>query len=571
MDKNKKSLNIVNKYELLKFANIKTGSFIDKIDPTFKLLNNFSEINTLLDRNSDKFKFIYFNKANIKQILYDNEEYIILDSDIKENTLNKLFYLSLLVTDNIEIVNYKYSIDYIKQLNELNEKNSLKLRKIIFSKIILDLINYFIGFEEYNESTKSSIDYIKNKNIDIIKNNNNILKEFNLEGKDLINKSIEVIYIDIIKIILHECKDYKYIHGIINELDLEEIDITNFIFKEILIILSNDKSIKEKSIENINDLFNEDKIEFYYLLLKYILKNSCYIYQIPFLIDARAFILKNMKSIKGGGYIYKEKLEYLINTLTGSKYYFKHFGILQNDKIYDCKIENNNNDKLEEDQKMGENYQKENDTSNENNFQVIEYETQLSQNDTTRLETSKKVKTKYKGIGAEQYEKLSHWKKISYLLEDIIIHYRNNQNDKEINILIIIEEKEKEKEKIKDKIFMGYDDLIELKKKIYFFDMNEEQLIKYASFVKLINFIQKIDEYISEEYKDKNFDKISLKLKHKKSSEKQNKNGIYNISCTYVFFSKKKKIELNYKDENILLNGFSHGFLALLYELNDSL
>ena len=37
------------------------------------------------------------------------------------------------------------------------------------------------------------------------------------------------------------------------------------------------------------------------------------------------------------------------------------------------------------------------------------------------------------------------------------------------------------------------------------------------------------------------------------------------------FFLRKKKKELNYKDENILLNGFSHGFLALLYELNDSL
>ena len=64
-----------------------------------------------------------------------------------------------------------------------------------------------------------------------------------------------------------------------------------------------------------------------------------------------------------------------------------------------------------------------------------------------------------------------------------------------------------------------------MKNKINFFDVDKEQLIKYVSFIKLINFIQKIDEYISEEYKDKNFGKITLKLEHENSSEKQNKNG----------------------------------------------
>lgn len=93
-------------------------------------------------------------------------------------------------------------------------------------------------------------------------------------------------------------KDYKYIKKILNQLNLKKIDITKFIFKEISKMLSNDKSIKEKRIIKIIDLFKEDKIEFYYILLKYILKNICYIYQIPFLIETRTFILKNIKSIK---------------------------------------------------------------------------------------------------------------------------------------------------------------------------------------------------------------------------------------------------------------------------------
>ena len=338
MDYKEKSYNIINKYELLQFASKKIGNFIDEIDPIFKLINDFSEINSQLVNNSDKFRFIFFHKKKIKKILFDCEKEIIIDSDKIENTLlNKSFYLSLLITENKEIINYKYSIDYIKQLHESNKNNNLKLKKIIFSKIIIDLIDYFKGFEEYNENTESSINNIKNKNFDIIKNNSNILKIFNLDIRTFISKSIEEIYIDIIKTILCEYKNYNYIYDVINELELEKIDITNFIFKEISKMLSKDKNIIEKRIININDLYNKDKIEFYYILQKYILKNPCYIYQIPFLLDTRKFILKNIKSIKFVN-INKEKLEYLIDIFTGSKYYFEQFGVLQNDIISDCTI-----------------------------------------------------------------------------------------------------------------------------------------------------------------------------------------------------------------------------------------
>ena len=87
----------------------------------------------------------------------------------------------------------------------------------------------------------------------------------------------------------------------------------------------------------------------------------------------------------------------------------------------------------------------------------------------------------------------------------------------------------------------------------------------------LVNFIQKIEEYISKEYKNIYFGKIALKLVHEKLLEKQNKNGIYNITCNYGFFSQNKSVELNYKDENILLNGFNQGFLSLLCEINEFL
>ena len=49
----------------------------------------------------------------------------------------------------------------------------------------------------------------------------------------------------------------------------------------------NENHIKNYIIEKKEDLIDETKINFYYFLLKYILKNSFYIYRIPFLIKTR--------------------------------------------------------------------------------------------------------------------------------------------------------------------------------------------------------------------------------------------------------------------------------------------
>ena len=156
--------------------------------------------------------------------------------------------------------------------------------------------------------------------------------------------------------------------NIIYQIYLEKIDITNFIFKEISKFLSNDKNIIQKRIININDLLNNNKIEFYYILLKYILKNLSYIYQIPFLVDTRTFILKNIKSIKYDS-INEEKLKYLIDTLTSSKYYFEQFGIFQKtSRINNLTVEISN-DTSEGVQNINENSQKE---RYKNNTQINE-------------------------------------------------------------------------------------------------------------------------------------------------------------------------------------------------------
>ena len=77
--------------------------------------------------------------------------------------------------------------------------------------------------------------------------------------------------------------DFYYMSEIIEDLDLESVYITKYMFEGILKAL-NEKNdyLNDYKISNNNDL-KEDEINFYYVLIKYILKNEAYIYNIPFL------------------------------------------------------------------------------------------------------------------------------------------------------------------------------------------------------------------------------------------------------------------------------------------------
>ena len=92
------------------------------------------------------------------------------------------------------------------------------------------------------------------------------------------------------------------------------------------------------------------KINFYYILFKYILKYQIYIYQIPFLLKSRKNILEliksNLKEIKNKDIkdIYN-KFEYIIDFFTDSKYYKKYIEFnISNEEQNESKnyIKNNN-------------------------------------------------------------------------------------------------------------------------------------------------------------------------------------------------------------------------------------
>ena len=76
---------------------------------------------------------------------------------------------------------------------------------------------------------------------------------------------------------------------------MESINITKAIFKKIIDFLNNKEMIVKYLIKEINDFNNEDKINFYYILLK-LLKDSIFIYQIKFFLNKKIFYKKCKKN-----------------------------------------------------------------------------------------------------------------------------------------------------------------------------------------------------------------------------------------------------------------------------------
>ena len=181
-------------------------------------------------------KFIYYNKDCIHDILYEKEEDIKLINVIEKDYLSYYFYLCLLIRDRNDIHNYKYDFKYIGKIIDIYKKINGKYIKLIFSKIILELINNYNQFDDIEE-----ID--SNEYNQIIKNNINNFNEFdlNLNEDNFINDNIDKVYIDII-IDLIKNKKFEENEYILKELEIEKINMT--------------KNMIDK-IKNNENLFNE--------------------------------------------------------------------------------------------------------------------------------------------------------------------------------------------------------------------------------------------------------------------------------------------------------------------------
>ena len=181
------------------------------------------------------------------------------------------------------------------------------------------------------------INVISEENENTIKNNIAIFKDFNLEiniGKIKKDK-IDNIYIEIIISIIIKIKTNKLeCFKLYSQLDLENIKITEEMFLKLKKALSTHNNyMHQYEIIDVREIFDQDKIIFYYFLFKYVLKNSIYIYQIPLLLDLSIKLKQAIKSNLIENILFEiinevnltKNIRYVLKTILDSKYYYNKF------------------------------------------------------------------------------------------------------------------------------------------------------------------------------------------------------------------------------------------------------
>ncbi len=547
---------------LYPFITIRKSNEINKV---FEANFNYEELKSILKVNdSEIIKFLYFNKDYVHQIFNEEEKIIsIISLDENKRTISYNFYLSLLIMDNIDIVNYSFKIDYIRAINDYYRNSKDIYVLIIVSKIIIDLINSLKGTEIYDKKENEiELNSIIEERKNIINNNIYIFNEINLNIKteDILSKKIDEIYIEIIKALFISKKidDDSYISNIINQLDLTNINITQTIYNGIFELLNNFFIMSEYIISEEDDLDNEKKINFYFFLLKYILKNSIYIYQIPFLLITRNLFIKILKSNKpSNGYFIEnnnDKLLYIIKTILDSDYYDEKINLIKLKKILNYYkeflneikkkdiiiIENiiNNNKKSSYDE-----YLKDYEKAKEMNLRllIIKYLHSNSNKNNTFTDTIKNWSL---------IEKMIHEKNIGNIedkYKDILIEYFKDINNKNyllkiftqdsINFLINHDKKinlAKKSTTISNIMIKKIDSLFN---DIFYSDIyprEKENTLNYKEFLDLINKFEG-----EKDIKDIYNLKIESRI-----------NNIYNI--TFIFSDNYTNIQ--YKKENIFIH-----------------
>ena len=327
--------NIPKKISLCYYGTINQVFVLSFEEPINKLLSEYSDIETLLKISEGQItKFLYFHKNYVHKLLLDLDKNIHFEYKEGNDNLSFYFYLILLIKDMPYILYYTYDSKYIKELNDHQEKNNKIYNKLITSRILIELLdNYKFIYDCFEDENEEKINKMLKFNFSIIKDNIDFLKKLDIKWnqKEFTAKSIDLIYIEIIIALIKQKKfeDYDFTYDIINQLNFENIDINKAMFDKLYEILdSNEDYINDYIISNCEDIFNENKINFFFILIKYILKNPIYIYQIPFLMKVSKNVNKILKSKDSANSttsdIY-EKIVYIINVFTNTKgkYYRK--------------------------------------------------------------------------------------------------------------------------------------------------------------------------------------------------------------------------------------------------------
>jgi len=524
-------------------------------DPMSHLINSLEDIKEIYDNYPNESKqLFYFMKNDIHEIFYDNDYVFHFESNdlqrvLPENSekikISELFYLSLLLSDQPEIINYSISIDYILKINNklFNTPIDNGVQNIIISKIIIYLINYCLEQNEEDSENIQKLESMKQEHIDLIQTimeKIKIFRRLNYTIDDVLNKNIDNIYLDIIILLIKTNKfsDFDYVYEIIENLDLKSIVLTKVLYEGISQALNeNNDYLKDYEIKNLKDLV-EDKINFYYTLIKFIFKNVAYIYNIPFLrknfmniISFRDFFIlnPNYDIFNKMKYLFELHSGYNINTQPNDNY----IKITRYSNLENAFIKDDNSSNECSSSNISDIYNEKNNKTNciDNSFLIC----------------------------AEQ------------ILNKVTITLMHDKNDKE-GISYKIKQIKVNNNNLHIRFFTH---LIN--------NLNPGKNIIYKNYERLINLIDEIKEYISQNELNYTPD---IKLEFKRDLEMEEeyylnepKNAkdkdFFYLTCTSSFVLNEKegtRDEYKFNDYNVLVNGLDeepNGFLYLINELNN--
>jgi hypothetical protein len=204
-------------------------------EPIFETFDELTDI--LSNFNSDDYTtFLYLNRDRVYTVLYNKNEILnIKKENISFTSLKSLFYFSLVINNNKDIINFSYDNILLDEVNRyINQEKNNSLKKLIL------LIIYKILYENFNQinftetSTKSDenakiIEEIKNK----INEQIQIQEEFELNLKEN-EDDLEKIYGHIMGYIINknefEGKNGIYAEEVLKEIDMENIELTSKMF-----------------------------------------------------------------------------------------------------------------------------------------------------------------------------------------------------------------------------------------------------------------------------------------------------------------------------------------------------
>ena len=289
------------------------------IIPFCELIGSYQDIeNILLNKEINIIEYIYLNKERINQILYDEETNI----KIEQNYLVKFsdyIYLYYILAESRDVVNYIFEIELIDAFNDILLATKSKIKMIILSKLEIFFIDYY--FEQKDDENTKKYEDMKNKCRQIINVNINYLKEdfADLNIDNLVSDDIENIYTEIIKslIINGKLNDSDKTIKLLDDLEIKHIRLNKKFYDNLSKILI-EKNLNKYKISDIDDISDENKMNFYRILFEYILKSSDYIFYNSFLLETRKKIIEIINDKPNQFYSMaknnknKEALSYLI-------------------------------------------------------------------------------------------------------------------------------------------------------------------------------------------------------------------------------------------------------------------